>query len=264
MWLPRSRRWALAAVAGAALLLAACPILAPPGILNVSIIIDDRTKDVITPGITAVVSYLIKVDSSYAARQVNEVVVTDSDGNVHSWTGDEVTDAWDETTDRFELIGVETPLLPHSVALGSTSVSIASEGHPAEVYSFDVFAAGDASSNSGYVYTNAGLANPQILPPPTGFDATIGGGTLSVVFDAVDPLVEEAYAWLLDTNGSLLHVNRLDSAQFPLNTSVQHSYDDAVSAVSGVTAVQLMLFSEHNGVGDDRVIYRSMSDKDDV
>ena len=240
----------------AALVLAACPIPPPPGIVSVTVIIDDRSNDEITPGTSVVISYLIDVDSAYAARQVSEVSVVDPDGNETTYDADEVDLIWDEGADRFEAVAIETAALPDSAALGTTTITLTSEGHSAETYHVDVFALGDPANNTGYLYSDSGVTAPQILPPPTGYSATITAGNLNMTFDAVDTRVQDAYAWLVDANGNLLHV-------VPLNTNVPNDYDVDVSSVSGIAQVQLMLFSEHEN-GDDRVIYRSMSAPDDV
>lgn len=240
-----------------ALALAACPIPPPPGIVGVSVIIDDRSNAELTPGTSVVISYLIKVDSAYAARGASRLSITDADGNETSYAPSQVAELWDEASGQFKTLAVETTALPNSAAIGTTTIALTSEGHPAETYNVDVFALGDPANDTGFVYSADNGSPPQILPPPTGYSAVITAGTLTVTFDTVDTYVQDAYAWLLDANGNLLHFALLNNV-LPLNSNSPNTYNTDVSGISGITQAQLMLFSEHE-TGDDRVIYRSMS-----
>ena len=241
----------------AALVLVACPIPPPPGITGVTVIIDDRSNDELTPGTSVVISYLIDVDSPYAARQVSGVSVTDADGNDKNYNATKTAQIWDAGSNRFEAVVIETAALPDSAALGTTTISLTSEGHPAETYTVDVFALGDPANTTRFVYSDADGSPPQILPPPTGYGAVITAGTLTVTFDTVDTRVQDAYAWLLDADGDLLHFALLNDV-LALNDNNTNTYNTDVSGISGITQAQLMLFSAHEN-GDDRIIYRSVS-----
>ena len=246
----------------AALALAACPIPPPPGITSVTVIIDDRSNYELSPNTSVVLSYIIEVDSAYQARQVSEVRISDPDGNDKTYNAAETAVIWDEGADQFEALSIETAALPDSAALGTTTITLTSEGHPAENHSVNVFALGDPANNSGYVYSDDDGGTPQILPPPTNYSAAITSGTLHMDFDTVDARVQDAYAWLLDADGTLIHFALLNDV-VPLNTNVPNDYEIDVSSVSGIEQVQLMLFSEHED-GNDRIIYRSLSAPDDV